>query len=427
MSEAKTEKMNAMEMFSFGAAQFATSIFVAFSAYYLMMFCTDVALIPPAMTAVLLFCYRLFSALDDQAVGLFINRVRFKDGKYRPYFKWCALPFAISLAALPLIPGIIYVAFILIICDLCRSALYTASMSMLPYLAKDDVNRTKFVSFSNAGSILSFIAVGTFMLPLSDYFGGGDRNKGFALVLAVYALVSILLHFNAYFRLKEWHYVDPIDKPAIKDMFMAMGRSKRIMLFFVGYGLYSMADAFKSMTTYYYVTYNMEKPDLLPVVILAGLITPLAVQPIIPRLLAYAKKESLIIFALFASSCVSLLMLAAGNQSFAMISCVVLYGLFTAIVANLVFTVMASFSDEIQLGQNMSMSEILAASLSLSSSLGTIIASGAAPLTMAAYGYSAQAAVQTDSALAGIKALYILCTATGLALSGVVLLFFSKK
>ena len=420
-------------MLSFGGLQFATGIYSAFLSYYLVMFCTDVAMIPAAVTAVLLLCHRLFSVVIGQAAGLFINRSHFKEGKYRPYFKWCSLPFAIGVAALGLTPGIsgdgriIYAAFALLLCELCQSALYTASMAMLPYLAPDDVNRTKFVSFSNSSAILAFIVVGTFMLPLAGFFGGGDRNKGFALTLGSFAVIAGPLIFNAYIRLKEDHHGNVKDKPGIKNIFLAIGLNRRILLFLAGFCLYSMADSFKNMTTYYYITYNMRRSDLLPVIILAGLVSPLAVQPIIPRLLAFAKKETLIIFGLFASSCSILLMLAAGDNPFALVACIVVYGVFTAIAANLVYTVMASFSDEMRIRQNMSMSEIITASLGLSSSLGAAIASSAVPMAMAAFGYSAQAASQIAGALTGIRVLYIFCTAGGLALSGFVMILFCRQ
>jgi len=432
-SEAGSEKINVSELLSFGGAQFASNIYRAFSAYYIMMFCTDMALFPVAMTGVLLFCYRLVSALDDQALALLINRVNFRDGKYRPYFKWCALPFAISFTAMALTPAInatyriIFFTLMLFICELCSSALYTASTSMLPYLAQGDVNRTKFVSFSNSGAILAFIVIGTFLLPLADFFGGSDKNKGFAIVFALFSIIAVLLHFIAYINLKERYYVDTPRKRAIKDMFLNIIRNKRIMFFLTGYFLYSMADAFKSMTTYYYATYNLQRQDLLPVIILTGLLSPLAVQPFIPKLLTYAKKESLIVGGLFASCCTSLLMLAAGNRPFALIPCIALYGFVTAIVANLVFTVIASFSDEIRLVQNMSMSEILAACLSLSANIGAAISSGASPMIMGAFGYSAQNAIQTPEALFGFKTLYIHCTATGMALSGIAMLMFRKN
>jgi len=433
LSDIKSENINIKEMLSFGGAQFASAIYMAFSSFYLLMFCTDVAMIPSAATAVLLLCLRIFSVVTGQAMGLLINRTNFKDGKYRPYFKWFALPFAVGLAALGMAPEInisfriIYISFFLILCDVCWLALHTAAIAMLPYLSLDDVGRTKFVSFSNSSAIFAFIVIGTFMLPLANFFGGENMAKGFRLTLAMFAVIAMPLYFNAYFRLKERHYGGIQDKPGIKEMFLAIGRNRRILLFLAGFCLYSIADSFKSLTTYYYMTYYMGRSDLLPVIIFAGLISPLAVQPVIPRLLSFAKKESLIIFGLFASTCACLLMLAAGTRPFPLIACAVLYGVFTAIVANLVFTVMASFSDEIRMRQNMKMSEILTAALDLSSTMASAIASSIVPLTLAILGYTSRAANQSAGVLTGIKALYILCTAGGLALSGVVLLLFRKS
>ena len=432
-TERTREKASVMEMLSLGGAQFAVCVFMAFSAYYLMMFLTDVALIPPATTAAFLLFYRFFCVLDTQAIGLFINRRQHKDGKYRPYFKWCALPYAIGLAALGLTPGIalsarvFYAAGMLILCDLSWSALSMASIALLPYLAQDDVSRSKFVAFSNGSAILAYVLVGTFMLPLADALGGGDRARGIALVLALLAAMAAPLILNAYFRLQERDYGQPRIRPSWKDTFSAIGRSKRILLFLAGYGLYTMADAFKNLSTYYYVTHFVGRPDLLPMVILAGLLSPLAMQAVIPKLLAYAKKEDLIVFGLFAALSTSLLMFIAGANPFALMVCVTLYGVFTAIVANLVFAVMASFSDDIRMRQNISMSEILAAAMNLSATTGSGIAGGIAASLLALFGYAAQESVQTASALMGIRMVYILCTALGMAIAGVCMLLFRRQ
>ena len=433
MDDVKAERATAPEMLSFGGAHFAASIYMAFSSYYLMMFLTDVALLPSAATAALLFCFRLFAAIDTQAIGIFVNRVNFRDGKYRPYFKWCALPYAASLAALGLTPYVgasfklVYAALVLVFCDLFWTTLNIASFSMLPYLASDDAGRSKFISFSHGSSIASYILVGTFMLPLSNLLGGDGRDGGLSLTLAILALLALPLFYNAYFSLRERNYAGPKENPAIKDILLAIGQSRRVMLFLVGFLLYCMGDGFKNLTAYYYLTHVMGRPELLPVVISAGLISPLAMQLVIPRLLKLAKKEALIVFGLFAASASSLLMLAAGSSPFALIVCVVLYGAFTAVVANLVYAVMASFSDEMRALRDISMSEILTAAMNLCSNLGVGIASGVAAMALAAFGYSAQAVSQTAAALSGIKALYILCTASGLAISGIVMLFFSKK
>ena len=432
MNNIKAGTPDTMEMLAYGGVQFATGFFMAFSAYYLMMFFTDMALIPPAAVAAILLSYRLIGAIDSPAIALFINRSRFRGGKYLPYIKWCALPFAIGVGALGFTPvtgagaRIIYAAFTLILCELGRTVLETATFSLLPYLARDDKTRSKFVSFSNSSAILAFIIVGTFMLPLAGLFGGADRNTGFALALVLFAVISIPLNFNASFRLKERYYGDTQHKPTLKDMFLAIGRSKRLLLFLIGFCLYSMADAFKSMTTYYYITFNIARPDLLPLVILTGLVSPLAMQPIIPRLLTYAKKETLIIIGLVFACGASLLMIAAGTQLPALAACIALYGVSTAIVANLAFTMIASFTDEARAMREINMSEILTATLGLSSSFGIAIASGITPIAMKTFGYVAQAVYQTPDALTGIKMMFIICTAAGMALAGIVLLASRK-
>ena len=203
MGNRKNKEISVIEMLSFGGTQFGASIFMAFTSYYLLMFCTDIAMIPAPIVGVLLIVYRVFCGLDTQAIGLMINRVRFKDGKFRPYLKWCALPFGISIAALGLAPSIpasmriIYVMAVLFLCDLGWSVLHTASMSMLPYLAREDVNRSKIMSFSNSSSILAYVIIGTLMIPLTALLGGNDAHRGFAITLALLGAITVPLFFNA--------------------------------------------------------------------------------------------------------------------------------------------------------------------------------------------------------------------------------------
>ena len=431
VSAKETDK--AGERLCFGGTRFASAIFPVFTAFYLMGFLTDVVLLSPAVTAVILFSLRIFSAVDDQFIGLFFNRKNFKNGKYRPYLKWCALPFAVSFALLGLAPEIgftgkiVYISIMLALSELFSSVLSTAELSMLPYLAKDDVERTKLMSFSNAGSILAYIAIGTFMMPLVNFFGQGDKHTGFALTLVLLAILSVPIHFWGYFGLKEKQAGTVSGLASIRDMFSAMIKNRRFMLLLTGYCVYSMADVFKSQMTYYYMTYNMGRQDLLPVIIMAGLLSPLAVQPLIPRLLKFAGKETLSFIGLFAASGASVLMLAAGTRLLPLFGCIVLYGVFTAIFANLVFIILASFSDQMLEQKNMRMSDILTVTLALSSSIGAAFASSIAPLVLEFSGYSAQTDIQLPGALSGIKILYILCTAAAMALAGVFMLVFRCK
>ena len=420
-------------MLALGGAQFASCFLPAFLAYHLMWYCTDVVLIPPWITGILLMLPRLVGACYDNVLGLFMNRMQFKDGKFRPYFKWCAVPFAVSLSLLCYMPmsslagKIAFIAAMLICCELFGTAMVTASYAMIPYAAKSDVDRTKFVSVCVAGSIMSYIVVGSFLLPMVHLLGKGDKWVGLPLTLSLLALVAVPLHLNAYFRLKERHYNVSSSKPFLKDLVKAVSQNRRLLLFFTGYGIYTMANGFKSQTTYYFVTYNMGLPKLLPIIFMAGLLSPLAIQPVLPRLLTLARKETLIMMGLFGASVASFLMLAAGTHPVALIACVVLYGFFTAVNANLVFSLMASFSDEITKNKNIQMSDVLSAIMRFSDRVGTAVAGGIGAVVLGCCGYLAPTAEQSamgivveqsTTALAGIKALYILFTTVGLIFAG---------
>ena len=433
------EKARVAEGLAFGGAQFANCIFPAFAMYYLLGFYTDVALIPPGAAAVLVLILRLVSAFDDHAVGLYMNRTQFRDGKYRPYFKWCALPYAVSLTLLCCVPvtsvagKIAFAAVTLFACEFFSSTTTTAAYAMIPYLAKGDVGRTKFVSFSNGSSILAFIVVSTLLLPMANFLGGGNRQIGMPMTMTLFALMVVPLHFNAYFRLKERHFGISPSRAAIKDLVLTIVRNRRLLLFLLGYGIYGMANGFKAQTTYFYLTYNLGRPDMLPFVFLAGLASPLAMQLVIPRLLKLAEKETLIVLGLFGACAASLSMLAAGDNPYALILCIMVFGAFTAVSANLVFAVMASFTDEINANSRIKMSEVLSATMGLSTRLGGAVTSAVSLMVLALTGYAApsagasmmpQAAVQSPTALMGIKALFIFFTAAGMLLAGLTMLRF---
>jgi GPH family glycoside/pentoside/hexuronide:cation symporter len=321
---------------------------------------------------------------------------------------------------------IIYAAVTLMLCELFRSILGTSGISMLPYIARTDADRSKFVAFSNTCAIVAYLIIGTFMLPLAKLFGGGELNRGYAPTLLTFAIIAFPLNMCAYFYLTEKNVIISETKPPLSQIYSVILKKRRLLIYYIGYCLYYMADAFRSVTTYYYMTYNLGRPDLLPVVIMAGLLSPIAMQPIIPKLLKFATKETLIAVGNIGASAAVFTMLAFADNPYALIVYAVIYGLFASIFGNLNFAVMASFSDELQTRNNLQMSEILSATMTLFYKLGIAVASGAAPLVMALTGYSALAPVQNAGALTGFKMLYIICNASLLAVSGIILIFVGK-
>jgi Na+/melibiose symporter-like transporter len=261
------------------------------------------------------------------------------------------------------------------------------------------------------------------MMPLIGIFGGGNAKTGFLVTMSLLAVIIAPVCFSAYFFLREKNIAGSAEKPPLKKMYKAILQNKRLLLFFAGYCIFYMADSFRSQTAYYFVTYNLGRQELLPIIIMAGLISPLLMQPLIPKMLAFASKEALVAIGTLGASAVGFLLLAFSDYPYALIAAAILYGVFTAVFGNLNFAVMASFADEMHKRHNMYMSDILAATSTLFYKVGIAIASGAAPLIMSMTGYAAQAARQSGGALMGIKMLYITCNAAALAVAGVIMIF----
>ena len=120
-------------------------------------------------------------------------------------------------------------------------------------------------------------------------------------------------------------------------------------------------------------------------------------------------------------------MLTVNIDAIGLIAYVLLYSVFTSIVANLVYAIMASFSDDLFERHKIVGSEVLLSMMSVCSKTGFSIASGIAPLALKTTGYLAQAAIQPTGSQSGIKILYIFFTAVGMAISGVFMLLSSRR
>lgn len=75
---------------------FGENIIYWYISGYLMLFYTDILLVPSSAVGVMFLITRLFDALDDFAMGAVIDRTRTKRGKMRPYLFIAPIPLAIT-------------------------------------------------------------------------------------------------------------------------------------------------------------------------------------------------------------------------------------------------------------------------------------------------------------------------------------------
>ncbi|MFT4249548.1 MAG: MFS transporter [Pseudomonas sp.] len=177
---------------------------------FLAFFYTDVYRIPPGAAAGIIFAVGLLGAfVFTPLVGIVADRTRSRWGKFRPWILWTAVPFgALSLAAFstPSFGTQGKVTYAL--------ATYTLLMLVyvannLPYAALSGVltgsmaERNSLSSYRFVAVMIAQFIIQVLLLPLVLLLGGGDKARGFAHAMTLFAAMGTLFFLITFLTTRE--------------------------------------------------------------------------------------------------------------------------------------------------------------------------------------------------------------------------------
>ena len=84
---------------SYAVGNVGLQMLVAAMSFLLMIFYTDVALVPPAIAGAALLVGKFWDAVNDPLLGWMSDRTRSRHGRHRVYLLYGALPLALAAAA----------------------------------------------------------------------------------------------------------------------------------------------------------------------------------------------------------------------------------------------------------------------------------------------------------------------------------------
>jgi sugar (glycoside-pentoside-hexuronide) transporter len=212
--KAPAARLGMGEKLSYGAGEVASNLAWNMATGFLLIYYTDVALIPAAALGLLMLVTRTLDAIFDPLAGIAVDRTSSRLGKARPYLLYAPILFAILFVATFSVPDWsatgklvwAYVTFTLL--GLVYSFLYVPFSAMLPMLTRDEDEKIQLGSFrAMATSIASIFTYGLAM-GLVGYFGAGDRHWGFTLTAAFFGVITVLLYWLTFANCRE-RYVQP--------------------------------------------------------------------------------------------------------------------------------------------------------------------------------------------------------------------------
>jgi GPH family glycoside/pentoside/hexuronide:cation symporter len=192
-------RIGLLEKIGYGLGDTASNLYFQFFNLFLFYYYTDVVGLNPASVGTMYLVANFWDAINDPMMGAIADRVQTKQGKYRPFLLWFALPYGILGWLMFANPDVgetgklafAYVTFIGF--KMVYTAINVPYSALLGVLTDDDAERVSLSTFRFLGAFGGGFVVSLLVRPLVGAFGGGDEVLGFQLTMALFGFVSVVL------------------------------------------------------------------------------------------------------------------------------------------------------------------------------------------------------------------------------------------
>ncbi|MCW6702416.1 glycoside-pentoside-hexuronide (GPH):cation symporter [Anaerococcus sp. NML200537] len=415
---------------------------------FLMLFYTNVWGIDPKVVGGLFFVSRLVDAFTDVGMGTIVDRFAGnKDGKFRPFMKWGAVPVAVA-GFLLFQTGfkdfdygmkviIMYATYILW-GSLCYTFINIPYGSMASAITPEADQRTELSTFRTLGATIAMLVIGT-LTPYLLYQkvpGQADvlLEERFPVVAGLYGLMAIASYLLCYKLVTERVDIARESGGEKESIISGIGNvlNKRSLLSIILVSICLLLGMLLigSMNAYVYGTYFGNSTGMQ----LAGLVTTLPMLVTAPTAMKLGqkigKKEATII-GLFGSGAIYFILyvLKVKNMYVFLAGAGIAY-VFLGIFNTLTWAMITDVIDDLEIKNGVRDDGKVYAIYSFARKLGQAFAGGLGGFALSAVGFVKGAATQTPEVALGIYNIATLIPAIALPLGGIVVLFLyplSKK
>ncbi len=445
--------MTLKEKIGYGFGDMSSSMFWKLFSYFLPFFYSNVFGLSLADAGVLMLVTRIWDAVSDPMMGIIADRTKTRWGKYRPYLLFFALPFAACGVLLFTTPENgktvwAYVTYILMM------TVYTGINvpygSLLNVMTADSDEKSVLSSyrmfFAYGGSFIALFA----WEPLCNMFdktrvavegAGGLASistnpaawQNAMIVIASFCLVLFILCF----LLTKEHVKSESTVSVGTDLKLLL--KNRPWWLLIGAALASnLFNTVRGTTTaYFFADYIVKAVEMAPqwaFLVSAGIFLSIGeianmvgVVLAVPMSKHLGKKSTymLSMAALVGLSILFFFLPATTGGYWAMLAFQLVISVFTGVISPLVWSMYADVADWSELKDGTASTGLIFSSASMAQKFGGAFGGSAVMWMLAAFGYSTVAgAVQTETAILGLRILMSWVPAAVAALSILVVWFY---
>ena len=301
------------ETLSFMSYSFGQTMSMVYTLTLLSIFYTDVLGISPAMVATLYLVARIWDAVNDPLMGIVVDKVHLKGGKFLPWLKFTAwaLPISTVLLFVNLDISANFKVVYAFISYIVWGMIYTVSdvpACAVPTVMTNSLKeRNSLIAKRMFGSALGLFIV----LPVPALV----ESVGWLNLAVIYSLVMVITMIFVRNNVKERVRYHRQKTMSLVEILKYIGKNKYLLAFYIAYLLLNVSNTGTAMGTYF-AKYNMGNLGLAAVISGVSTLPVIFIPLFMAKIIEKFGKRNILLFSMASATALSLVQFFVGYGAF---------------------------------------------------------------------------------------------------------------
>src|SRR5215813_5951020 len=216
-------RLSVREKIGYSFGDIATNFFFQSMILYQTRFYTDTAGLSAVAVGSMFLVLRLADAVFDPVIGALSDRTQTRWGKFRPWILFTAIPFGLIFWLVYVTPNsgpqgkLVYAYITYTLVMVLYSANNTPYSALMGVMTPDASERSSIASYRFVGALVGQFVIQALPLPLVEKLGQGNPAKGWAITMAIFGAIIIVLNLITFATTRERVQPLPGQKPSLRD------------------------------------------------------------------------------------------------------------------------------------------------------------------------------------------------------------------
>jgi glycoside/pentoside/hexuronide:cation symporter, GPH family len=221
--DSNSVRIPAREKVGYALGDIATNFFFQSLILYQTRYYTDTVGLSAVALGTMFLVLRGADAFLDPLIGALSDRTQTRWGKFRPWILGTAVPFGVIFWLVFATPDfgpsgrLIYAYITYSLVMLMYSANNTPYIALMAVLTPDASERSSIAGYRFVGALLGQFLIQALPLPLVAKLGAGNAAKGWAMTMAIFGGVIIVLNLITFATTRERLQPPPGQKSSLRE------------------------------------------------------------------------------------------------------------------------------------------------------------------------------------------------------------------